>query len=109
MANLPGSVLQTRVGEAFNQFLGVAGKVSGFWHFQGDSRFMVHVVTGHFHELFILHTGINGFITGKIAKVSQNRVAAIKHTQLHLFVWLHIGYEHGAVYLVSTQDAPLVK
>ncbi|SAJ33331.1 Uncharacterised protein [Enterobacter cloacae] len=35
--------------------------------------------------MFIFHAVVNVLITGQVAEIGQERVAAVKHTQLHLF------------------------
>ncbi|MNV98760.1 hypothetical protein D3C71_1940460 [compost metagenome] len=47
------------------------------------------------HKMRILHAVADMRIAGQIAQISQKRMAAVEHPQLHLFVGQHVADQFG--------------
>ena len=58
-----------------------------------EKGFLGHETFGKARQRVVAHRFRNGFIAREIAEISQRRVAAVEHAQLHRFEGGHVGHE----------------
>ncbi|MNN90526.1 hypothetical protein D3C81_2084860 [compost metagenome] len=74
--DLPGPMLQCRVGEAGNQAVSIRLQIDTS-DAQGRSLLLHHQAQRRMAEIIVLHAVANVFITRQIPEISEKRVATV--------------------------------